>query len=134
MTVFEESKYAETACALADSNQSERAGAPKSTSFIGRSLTSVCQAAGVGEGEVVRVAADDVIENADAEDDAGLVEPRSALAVLAARGWISAGMVVHEYDRGAVGDNGGLERLARADHRGREGALTDKVHPDQAVL
>ena len=73
LTVFEESKYAEFACDSADPNQSERAGAPESTSFDRRSFASACHAAGVGEGEVVHVAADDVVENTDAEHDAGLM-------------------------------------------------------------
>ena len=58
-----------------------------------RILEAVLKAAGIGKGEIIRIAADDVIEHADSDNGAGLDKPGGAIAILEARGRIAAWMV-----------------------------------------
>ena len=75
--------------------QGERDGGRKGNQpEIGGTSPSVLQKAGVGEREVVCFAADDVVEDADAEEVPGLVEADGALAVLPAGGGVARRMVV----------------------------------------
>lgn len=90
--------------------------------------------AGVGEAVVICIAADDVVEDADAEGGAGLNEPDHAVAIIPAWGGISGRVIVQADDGGAVGHDGWIENPTGMNYRSAEAPLTHQVHPDQVVL
>lgn len=75
--------------------------------------SSGVQETGVGKRVVFRIPAYDVIDHLDAENGAGLCETGRALPVLAARRRVAGWMDVQKDDRRGVGEDRGLEDLAR---------------------
>ena len=92
------------------------------------------EASGVGEAEILALAADDVIKHADTEDLPGLHKALRAFAVFTRRRGIPGDMIVQEDNRSRAVQQGSLEDLARMDQRGGQSADRDCVKSDQPVL
>jgi hypothetical protein len=79
------------------------------------SIESLCSASSVAKDvklhitELLTLAADNVIENTNAEDGSRLNKPSHTFAVVPARGRISGRVVVQADDRGAVHHGARLE-------------------------
>ena len=69
------------------------------------------------EGEELGVGDDEVVEDLDAEDFAGVAEAFGELDVFAARRWVPGGMVVGEDDVGCAHEDCGAENLAGVNQR-----------------
>ena len=89
---------------------------------------------GVGEGEVLPVAADDMVKNADAKNGSGLNESGCAIAILPARGGIPARMRVGADDGRTAGDYSGSEHHVGNDDARTGTALGYEIDSDQPVL
>jgi hypothetical protein len=80
------------------------------------------------------IAQNNVIQDADAEQLASVHQAFGQGAVFLRRLRRAAWVVVAANQRGGVGQDGGLERLARMNHAGGQAAHRDGVDADQLVL
>ena len=94
----------------------------------------VCKHSGVGEAVLVRIAADDVVENADAQNCSGFDKSDGAVAIFAAWSGIAGRVRMGANDRRTIGDYSSLENTIGRHYGRAETTLGYEVDPNQPVL